>query len=349
MKISVAIPKMSGGGAETFTRQFAIWLRSRGLLSRVYTAHVDPHFEENSFPLGELRAAGALRPFWRGILDDYADSYLLTLGYINLSVCLALRKPKAKVVIRICNPPSEEVKLLSRGRAIRYWVSTWFSCAIADRIIVQSEHMRWSMVSTKLAAESKICVIHNPVNKAVWSLRNTERVLKFPYILCASSNKPQKDLPTLISAFAKIQNKTDRHLVLAGVDPHDYKILDCIEEHGADPRRVHCLGFVDNVYPLIEHADLCALSSVFEGFSNFLLEAASYGKKIVATDCPGGNVDLFSRYPNHEIVPVRDTDALSIALLAKKEDLSIEASKSFLKDFNSGHIFSKYLQVLEKL
>lgn len=346
MNISVAIPSTSGGGAEVFTRQFCKYLHTTGDLSRLYTAFGDSYFNGKSVTLGELRAGKALFSFWRQSSNDCARSYLLTLGYINFATCLLFKRQKINIVVRICNPPSEEMKLLTRTQSIRYWLSTRLSCAIADQIIVQSEHMKSSMLSARLASEKKISVIHNPVSEKNWETRNTTKPLNVPYILCASTNKPQKDLPTLISAFASIQNLTDRHLVLAGVSPDDPLILMSIKENNVDSGRVHCIGFVDEVFAYIEHADICALPSLFEGFSNFLLESGSYGKKIVATDCPGGNVDFFSRYPNHTIVPVRDTTALGAALLAESNDLQIDEAKWFLKDFSADLIYRKYLNLL---
>ena len=42
-----------------------------------------------------------------------------------------------------------------------------------------------------------------------------------------------------------------------------------------------CLGFRKDTYDLIQHADLCVLTSKYEGFSNYLLEAAALGKRVV--------------------------------------------------------------------
>jgi len=348
MMISIAIPRTTGGGAEVFTRQFAIWLKSKGNLSKIYTAFGDDHFKDESVSLGELRAAGVFRSFWNKSSIDHAKSYLLTLGYINLSVCLLLNRKNTNVVIRLCNPPNEELKLLNTVQAIRYWLTTRISCAIADHIIVQSEHMKRSMLSTALASGKKISVINNPISDKTWEIRNTKRPFEFPYILCASSNKPQKDLPTLISAFANIQRMTDRHLVLAGVSADDPLILRSIADNKIEPGRVHCLGFVDDVFPLIEHAEVCTLPSLFEGFSNFLLEAAAYGKKIIATDCPGGNAELFSRYPNHKTVPIGDIKKLGTALLTERNDLVISQAKLLLEDFSEDQIYGKYFSLLSK-
>jgi glycosyltransferase involved in cell wall biosynthesis len=346
MMISIAIPGTSGCGAETFTKNLAQWLKSEGKLSKLYTAFGDADFKENNVILGELRAARALVPFWRQAESDHAGSFLLTLGYINLSICLRLRIKRTRIVIRICNPPTEEMKLLSRVKLMRYWLSARLSCSLADHIIVQSEQMKTSLLSAKLASERKISTIHNPVRETTWKQRNTERPYEVPYVLCASSNKPQKDLPTLISAFSRIQNETSRHLILAGVNKNDALILQAIRNSGADPDRVHCLGFVENVYNLIEHADLCVLPSIFEGFSNFLLESAAYGKRIIATDCPGGNSDLFKRYDNHKVVPVGAISEMSMALLMARHDLRLEECRRMLHDFDQGAIFNKYVSIL---
>lgn len=347
-KISVAIPKTYGGGAETFTKNFAIWLNKKGKLSRLYTAQGDSYFSENSVCLGEMSARKAIRRFCSESSKDTAASYLLTLGYINFAFCLALRRRANNIVLRICNPPLEEMKLLKGVELIRYWFGTWLSCFVADEVIVQSDYMRRSIIKARLASAKKLSVIKNPVNSELWAWRNTEKIFKNPYILSASTNKPQKDLNTLITAFGMVQNQTDRHLVLAGVDPTDQEILGWILASGVDVGRVHCLGFVDPLYPLIEHADLCVLTSIFEGFSNFLLEAATYGKRIVATNSPGGNSEFFLHYPNHKTVPVRDIHLLSAALLEKKHDIGAEETKIYLREYDSENIYERYMNILNK-
>ena len=343
---SIAIPGVSGGGAETFTRNFAIWLRERNRLSRIFTADPEVSFAEHNVPLGSIRAHRAILPFFIKASNDPAESFLLTLGYIGFSVALRATRPKTRVVVRVCNPPMEEMKQMNRVSALRYWIGTWLSCASADCVVVQSDHMKLSMLKCRLAPARKLRVIHNPVDGATWKNRGTARPFEFPYLLCASTNKPQKDLRTLIFAFAKAQSETPRHLVLAGARQDDEEIVRWINECKADKSRVHCLGFVENVHQLIEHSDLCVLPSLFEGFSNFLLEAGAYGKKIVATDCPGGNAEFFSRYTNKEIVGAGDPVSMSRALLSCRNDLSSADARLMLYDFCEERIYAEYCDAL---
>jgi glycosyltransferase involved in cell wall biosynthesis len=345
-KISVAIPRTSGGGAETFTRQLINYLDERDELSRVYVGNRAENNEKSIISLGRESAAGSARRFSTECYNDPASCFLLVLGYANLAPIVKLRKPDARVVIRICNPPTEEMKDLSIIRRLRYWASMKVACASADTIIAQCEYMKQSLIEEGLASTRKVKVCYNPVDRRAWLKRGSTSPLHFPYILCAATNKPQKDLSSLIRAYARVQALTTRHLVIAGVDPRDELVTRIVAESGAEVDRVHCLGFVSDIFPLIENSDLCVLSSRFEGFSNFLLEAAAFGKTIIATDCPGGNSELFIRYPNHFSVPVADIEILGAALLRPRSDLVKEQSMEFLKDFDFHRIMADYCNIL---
>lgn len=344
--ISIAIPSTTGGGAETFTGNFARWLESRGQLSKIYTSCKEVDFGHYNVQLGVSRAVRALIPFWRKSSGDPARAFLLTLGYINLSLAIRLRLRRARVVVRICNPPTEEIARMGAFSAFRYLVGAWLSCALADSIIVQSEHMRSSLKSLKLAPDRKLHKIPNPLPNLTKLDKTKVRHIEPSYILCAATNKPQKDIRTLIAAFSRIQQRTERHLVLAGIEHDDPQVLEWIQDNGADDSRIHRLGFVEDIYPLIFFSDLCVLPSRFEGFSNFLLEAGAYGKLIVATNCPGGNTEFFSRYTNRKIVEVGDVDGMSLALLTARNDLDRERAVMLLSDFNRSKIYEAYKQVL---
>jgi glycosyltransferase involved in cell wall biosynthesis len=95
---------------------------------------------------------------------------------------------------------------------------------------------------------------------------------------------PQKDLATLIRAFAKFRDgiKTPSKLVLVGRGSleKDLRALAAAEGVAAS---VVWAGFREDIPAVLHAFDVFALSSVYEGFGLVLLEAMAAGKPVVAT------------------------------------------------------------------
>lgn len=85
---------------------------------------------------------------------------------------------------------------------------------------------------------------------------------------------------------------------------------------------VEFLGMRDDMPDQLRRTDVAVLPSYHEGVPRFLLEAAASGVPIVATDIPGCRA-IVEEGVNGFLVPVRDADALAMALerLAKDDEL----------------------------
>ena len=71
-------------------------------------------------------------------------------------------------------------------------------------------------------------------------------------------------------------------------------------------------GRVANPLPYMRGAETFALSSIYEGFGNVLVEALAAGCRVVSTDCPGGPREIL----DGGLVPVGNARALARALEA---------------------------------
>lgn len=122
-----------------------------------------------------------------------------------------------------------------------------------------------------------------------------------------------KDLPTLIRAFAQLlQTLPDIGLVLVGDGALRGELTALADREGVS-ERVRFLGDRSDVRILLRGFDVFAMSSVTEGYSIALLEAAASGLPIVATDV-GGNSEITRDGVNGRIVAAGDPFALARAL-----------------------------------
>jgi glycosyltransferase involved in cell wall biosynthesis len=124
-----------------------------------------------------------------------------------------------------------------------------------------------------------------------------------------------KDYPTLIRAFALVRKRQECRLIVLGEGRQRPRLESLIRRLGlADS--VDLPGFAPNPFAYMARADLLALSSIFEGNPNVLVEAMAVGTPCVATDCRSGPRETLAGGRYGPLVPTGDARALAQALLA---------------------------------
>lgn len=96
-----------------------------------------------------------------------------------------------------------------------------------------------------------------------------------------------------------------------------------IQEFASRPG-VEWLGHVENIRDLWARAHIAALPSRREGLPKSLLEAAAFGRPIIATDVPGCR-DVGVQDENALLVPVDDAEALAQAIERLASDKALRA------------------------
>ncbi len=121
---------------------------------------------------------------------------------------------------------------------------------------------------------------------------------------------PQKDVGTLLDAFARLP--ADTALLLVGDGPDRPALQRRAQRFGG---RVHFIGFVPHaaVPAVLAHVDLLVLPSLYEDLSSALIEAMAAGLPVVATR-DGGTADLVRHGVNGLLVAPRDPAALAAAI-----------------------------------
>lgn len=325
-------------------------LNQSGRLSKVYSRKNSDGGNFGDLTIIDLkssRALGAAWKFLRLVGNDPAGTFFLTLGYVNLSPLLRLRRARSRIILRIGSILSAEASYRSRLSRLRYFAATRLACRFADCIIVQGVYMRDDLLEHIPSAKPKVQIIYNPIENELWEHSPSAAApIACPYIFCAATFKPEKAFDVLLPAYASSSARHVRKLVIAGVAADDKEFTALMEVNGLSEYEVVRLGFIASPYDWIAHADLCVLTSRYEGFSNFLLEAGSLGKLIVATLCPGGNAELFNMYRNVISVPVDDRRALSNSLAAPRNDIPRSDARKRLHVFEPATVHDKYLRAL---
>lgn len=127
-------------------------------------------------------------------------------------------------------------------------------------------------------------------------------------------------------------------------------IQDWIEKN-----QVEYLGTTEDVRTYIENSDCVVLPSYREGTPKTLLEAASMGKPIVATNVPGcNNVVLDGK--NGFLCKLKDSKDLALKMKnmlslepGQRTKMGIESREYVIQNFEESIVINKYLKSIEKI
>ncbi|MFH0834057.1 MAG: glycosyltransferase family 1 protein [Patescibacteria group bacterium] len=154
----------------------------------------------------------------------------------------------------------------------------------ADRILAVSEFTRSELESFWHIPAEKIAV--TPLAAKISPQKSFPKNLPKRFILALSTLEPRKNLPTLLRAFAELQQEKKEKIELLIAGEFDSKIF-------ADPAIVATPGvrFLGKISEeekagLLARAEVFCFPSLYEGFGLPPLEAAAAGRPILAADIP---------------------------------------------------------------
>jgi glycosyltransferase involved in cell wall biosynthesis len=224
-----------------------------------------------------------------------------SLGYV---IPLAARGPQVVTVHDVNYLGHKGWRTGVGRRAFRFFAEK--TVKRADRIIAVSRFSRDEIVRHMRVPTDKVTVVHS-AGRDAQTLRtgprlasDVVRALPRPYIMAFSALSAHKNIPRLISAFARISGSVPHDLVLVGHMPVKAAVRAEIQAAGGSDR-VHFTGYVPeaDVTALLQHASLFAFPSLYEGFGLPLLDAQNAGVPVVSSsagalpEIAGGSAIMF--------------------------------------------------------
>lgn len=188
-------------------------------------------------------------------------------------------------------------------------------CMFADEVIVISDVIR-NLIKRKYNRVNHVHLIYNGVSQPEMcdypEYFKELGIENGKYILGMCRFVPEKNLHHLIEAYAKVKEKnpnTDIKLVLAGdtdfEDDYSRNLKEMARKNG-----VVLTGFIKGrkLHSLLTNCRCYCLPSSHEGLPIALLEAMSYGVKVIVSDIPA---NLEVRLDEDDYFHVEDVDALA--------------------------------------
>ncbi len=236
-------------------------------------------------------------------------------------------------------------------RRIEAWVVRY-----ADQVITPAHYLK-KMVMGWGVKEQKITVVYNAVEFKDMEpkVHKGER-----WLVSVSRLLPWKGMDALIGVMtrlSKIDKYNDVRLKIIGDGPQMDSLKKQVIE-GNIASRVELVGNKNRIETLsyIHGADLILLNSGYEGLSHFLLEALSFNRPILASNC-GGNSEIIIKNETGLLFDFNDSKGIEDKI-KQFLDGSVKISNNllrsnerirFFKQFTVQTMISETRELLEKV
>jgi len=254
---------------------------------------------------------------------------LATVGYLNVMLMLARPfLPRGiRLLLREATTPSAFV--LKDASHPKLW--TWFYRHLyrrAERVICLSDSMLEDMALNFALPREKLVRIYNPVD--ISKLRLLMQAQGNPYrgpgpqLVVAGRLRREKGVDVLLDAMPKVlQCFPQIRLTILGEGPQEKELREQAARLGL-AECVCFLGFQENPWPFLGHADLFVLPSRMEGLPNALLEALALGTPAVATDSVGAMREIQGADVKLILVQTEDPGALADGIISALKQPRVE-------------------------
>ncbi len=157
-----------------------------------------------------------------------------------------------------------------------------FALCPARWVVTPSRHTRWLLNEELEIPPERIRVIPNGIRRAKRSAKTAPGAMPRPYLLFVGRLCPMKNVGALLTAFARLRDGIPHHLVIVGDDENyldDMLKTQGISRAALAAKRVIFRSYLpkDELFQLMQQADLFVYPSLYEGFGMPPLEAMAAG------------------------------------------------------------------------
>jgi len=273
------------------------------------------------------------------LIDEHRIDVLHTSEFRSnvMGLLARRRRPKVRLVATVHGWIANDLK----GRVYRFAdkiLLRWFDCAIFVSDATRSKIPRWWLPSSRT---------HVLRNALVMSQYADSGGARRPFaadgdirLLSVGRLSPEKAQDLMLRVVAALLPRYPRlRLRIAGIGPLEGELRALAQSLGI-AAQVEFAGFVQNMRPEYDNADLVVQSSLTEGLPNVILEAAMLGVPILATDV-GGTSEVVEHSRGAWLIPAGSEAALmdgmsrflddpkSFAAMARAARASVESRFSF--------------------
>ena len=359
--ILIYLPNLNCGGAESVTVRLANFLAENGYSVKVVTALsggalfelLDDRIDYLCLNLKTQWMALIKLPF---VIRKFNPNVIFTTmkeSNFILTLSRFFSCSNSRLIIREANTVSVQIK---EERKLTQKIKNFIigrSYHFADEIIALSEEIKTDLIKS-FKISNNITVLPNPIN---FELLRRRSLCDLPDSLVDKSSTrlkivtvarfyPQKNHLFLLSALSEyIKSYGPIELYLVGDGPQKKAIEEMADFLGILDSVIF-MGFQKNPLPIVKCCDIFILPSLYEGFSNALLEAAALNKKILVSDSQSTSVSFLKKISSGMSYKNNDIDDFCMKLHRLSIDNIELKTDENMSEYEESIVFSSYLKVM---
>ncbi|MFC0449801.1 glycosyltransferase [Rhodococcus jostii] len=363
LRICVAIPSLSGGGAEFVAREWAAWLaRSGHSVSLAVTHPKDTDPKIPNVDVVHLTGSGLIshaRSLRNLLRRENVDIVVSLLPYYNLMAILAARSSRTGVGVVISGRNVEVPYPEVHGtKVVTTRILSKFLYPFCDAFVAISHPVAAEAGALYRIDSSRIAVVPNPATAKIESDGPYEKTpgvysevhdsgeVRPINIILPGRLVDQKE-PAVALRVAEILQRDgcDVTVHYFGDGPLRSQIMEDASFSGVDAV-VH--GWIEDWYRHVPQNSVVLLPSRAEGFGNVLVEAAAVGVPAVVSSQALGSADAVIPGLTGEFALSRSADSFAKAV-RKASKIEIVGVEAWLKRFGRDSSGAALLAVLESV
>lgn len=361
--VAVYIPHLRLGGGETSLLRLASGFARAGLqtdlvVNTMATAELAVPEGLHLVDLGSTGTAAAVRRLASVLRERRPDILLSGFPHTNVAAVMAtwLAGAPCRCVLSEHAPLSHQIRQQGGWRYRLLPPMLRWAYRRAAAVVGVSAGVRDDLARL-LGDELPMHVIANPVLPDAATAAPAGDALHpwladpgLRVVLSVSRLSVEKDVPTLIEAFAQLHARHPRlRLLLAGDGPERPALQALLAQRGLSSV-VQLVGRIAQPMAWMRRAAVFALASRFEGFGNVLVEALASGVPVVSTDCPVGPREILENGRFGRLVPVGDVAAMADAIeQALSHPAPPPGAKEYAAQFTESRSAASYMALFNRL
>lgn len=281
----------------------------------------------------------------KNLINEKKPNFLIIHLMTSLPIFLTLFfKSNTKIILRISGLP--------KLNFIRYFFWKFFSKRIY-KVTCPTLGTYNNLLKKGIFDKNKLCLLRDPAIKLKeFAKKKFEKIKNYQtknkkYIVGIGRLTRQKNFNLLIDGFNHIQKKNNEYeLIIIGEGEKRSELLKLIKSYKLE-KKIHLVGFKNNVYKYLKKAHCFILTSLWEDPGFVLIEAGLSNATVISSDCKNGPEEILQNGKNGYLFKNNNLSDLlekfddfekenEVKLFKKKLNLKKDLKKfTFYAHFNS--------------
>ncbi len=281
----------------------------------------------------------------KNLINEKKPNFLIIHLMTSLPIFLTLFfKSNTKIILRISGLP--------KLNFIRYFFWKFFSKRIY-KVTCPTLGTYNNLLKKGIFDKNKLCLLRDPAIKLKeFAKKKFEKIKNYQtknkkYIVGIGRLTRQKNFNLLIDGFNHIQKKNNEYeLIIIGEGEKRSELLKLIKSYKLE-KKIHLVGFKNNVYKYLKKAHCFILTSLWEDPGFVLIEAGLSNATVISSDCKNGPEEILQNGKNGYLFKNNNLSDLlekfddfekenKVKLFKKKLNLKKDLKKfTFYAHFNS--------------